>query len=98
MIHGAFPWSSRARSTSSSILRPSTPPARLISPAPNWMPSSVGSEYGFAGPTLSVITPILMLSWGTTAVENAASVSVVSLRTARKETYSVASLGSESIA
>src|SRR5512145_492822 len=64
------PWSSSIRS---SILRPSTPPAALISFAPNWMPSSVGSEYGFAGPTLSVITPILMVSCATTDADTAAS-------------------------
>src|SRR6188508_260980 len=55
------PWSSSIRS---SILRPSTPPLLLISWAPNRMPSSVGSEYGLAGPTLSVITPILIVSCG----------------------------------
>src|SRR5688572_2152496 len=52
-------WSS---STRSSILRPSTPPLRLISSAPKITPSVAGSEYGFDTPTRSVITPILIVS------------------------------------
>src|SRR5687768_2877027 len=66
------PWSSSMRS---SIFLPSTPPAALISFAPNWMPSSVGSEYGLAGPTLSVMTPILIVSCGKADAAKSASVS-----------------------
>src|SRR5512145_2202032 len=63
-------WSS---SISSSILRPSTPPLRLISSAPKITPSVAGSEYGLETPTRSVMTPILMVSCATTDADTAAS-------------------------
>src|SRR6267143_1408154 len=63
-------WSS---SMSSSILRPSTPPLRLISAAPKIVPSVQGSEYGLETPTRSVITPILMGSCAKVLAANSAA-------------------------
>src|SRR6266513_4003056 len=63
-------WSS---SISSSILRPSTPPLRLIWAAPKMVPSVQGSEYGLDTPTRSVITPILMGSCAKVLAANSAA-------------------------
>ena len=53
-----LPWSS---STRSSTWRPSRPPRELSSLTAYTAPCATGSAYPLAGPTLSVIRPILMV-------------------------------------